>query len=193
MRPLMAVPGQVILSELMPMVGAAEDELAAEVREHARLVYRVAYSVLRNHHDAEDASQEAFLRFWRHRRRWPEIRDRRAWLARTVWRLALDKRRPRPEIGLEEAGETVLQLAAQGRGADEIAAHQQMMQLLERLIAALPQDLRDALTLSTAAELTSAEIADVLGIPEASVRTRLLRARGLLRKKLSALLEMKHG
>lgn len=189
----MAVPGQGILSEPMLMVGAAEDELAAEVREHARLVYRVAYSVLRNHHDAEDASQEAFLRFWRHRRRWPEIRDRRAWLARTAWRLALDRRRARPEIGLEEAGEAVLGLAAQGRGADEIAAHQQMMQLLERLIAALPQDLRDALTLSTGAELTSAEIAGVLGIPEGSVRTRLLRARELLRKKLSALLETKHG
>jgi len=189
----MVVPGQVILSEPMLMVGAAEDELAAEVREHARLVYRVAYSVLRNHHDAEDASQEAFLRFWRHRRRWPEIRDRRAWLARTAWRLALDRRGARPEIGLDEAGETVRQLAAQGRGVDEVAADQQMMQLLERLIAALPQDLRDALTLSTTAELTSAGIAGVLGIPEGSVRTRLLRARELLRKKLAALLEMKHG
>lgn len=192
MRPEMAVPGQGILSEPMLMVGAAEDELAADVREHARLVYKVAYSVLRNHQDAEDASQEAFLRLWRHRRRWPEIRDRRAWLARTAWRVALDRSKARPEIGLEEAGDAVLQLAAQGRGVDEIAAHQQMMQLLDRLIAALPRDLREALTLSTGAELTSAEIAEVLGIPEGSVRTRLLRARELLRKKLSALLEMKH-
>jgi RNA polymerase sigma-70 factor, ECF subfamily len=196
MRPLMAVAGQVVLSEPMLLADAAGEELAVAVREHARLVYKVAYTVLRNHHDAEDATQEAFFRLWRHRKNWPEIRDRRAWLARTVWRLALDRRRSRAcgtEIGIEQAGEAVRDLAAQGCAVDEIAAQRQMVQLLERLIAALPRDLRDALTLSLAEELTSVEIGEVLGIPEASVRTRLLRARELLRTKLTALLERKHG
>ena len=68
-----------------------------------------------------------------------------------------------------------------------------MVVLLERLIASLPRKLRHVLTLATVEEMSSVEIAEVLGIPEASVRTRLLRARQLLRQKLSALLEGKYA
>jgi RNA polymerase sigma-70 factor (ECF subfamily) len=184
----MAVPGQVILSESMPIAGAAADELEVTVREHARLVYNVAYAVLRNHHDAEDATQETFIRFWRRRKHWPGIRDRRAWLARTVWRVALDRRTSTSEVALDDA-EAVRQLRAQGLSAEEMAAQAQMIGLLERLVDALPRELRDTLALSTVEEMTSAEISEVLGIPEGSVRTRLLRARELLREKLAAVLE----
>lgn len=188
----MVVSGQVSLSEPIAMADAARDEFEWIVREHARFVYRVAYSVLRNHHDAEDAAQETFLRFLRNRKKWPQIRDRRAWLARTAWRVALDRRKPK-EVALDDVGEAVLELRDQGAGADEIAATEQMMALLGRLIASLPEDLRDAMTLSTVEELTSVEISEVLGIPEGSVRTRLFRAREILRDKLSSLLERKRG
>ena len=56
-------------------------ELEALVRGQARFVYQVAYSVLRNHHDAEDATQETFLRVWRHQHQLADVRDLRAWLA----------------------------------------------------------------------------------------------------------------
>jgi len=188
----MIVAGQVILSEAISIVDAAGDEFEAAVHAHARYVYKVAYSVLRNHHDAEDAAQETFLRFLKHRRRWAEIRDRRAWLARTAWHVALDRRRGNPEVALDDAVEAVSKLRAQGMNAEEIAAQCEMRALLERLTAALPRDLRDALTLSTVEEMTSTQISEVLGIPEGSVRTRLMRARELLREKLLALLERKH-
>ncbi len=69
-----------------------------------------------------------------------------------------------------------------------------MQQILERLIAALPNDLRRTLELSTVQELNSTEIAEILNIPENSVRTRLMRARKLLKEKLSSRLEVqKHG
>ena len=71
-------------------------------------------------------------------------------------------------------------LRADGAPVDEIAASRQMMSLLERLVSSLPPDLREALILSATEELTSAEISQVLGIPEGSVRTRLLRAREIL-------------
>lgn len=74
-----------------------------------------------------------------------------------------------------------------------MAANQQMGALLERLIASLPTELREPLTLSTVEELSSPEIAEVLGIPEGSVRMRLMRARQILKEKLSAVLEGKHG
>ena len=70
----------------------------------------------------------------------------------------------------------------------------EMQQMLERLIAALPDDLRHTLELSTVQELNSAEIAEVMKIPEGSVRTRLFRARKQLKEKLAVLLEgRKHG
>lgn len=172
---------------------AAQDELESAVREHSRTVYKVAFAALRNHHDAEDAAQETYLRFWRHREHWGEIRDRRAWLARTAWHVALDRRRRRHEVGSDDAAESVRQLRAQGGTPEEIAAHEQMTALLARLIASLPEDLRGVLTLSTVEELNSVEISGVLGIPEGSVRTRLMRARELLREKLSAVMDRKHG
>ena len=172
---------------------AAQDELEAAVREHSRTVYKVAFAALRNHHDAEDAAQETYLRFWRHREHWDEIRDRRAWLARTAWHVALDRRRGRSEVGLEGAAESVRQLRAQGGTPEEIAAQEQMAALLARLIATLPEDLRGVLTLSTVEDLNSVEISGVLGIPEGSMRTRLKRARELLREKLSVVMDQKHG
>jgi len=184
---------QVILSESASTTEAGRDEFEATVREQARLVYKVAYSVLRNHHDAEDVAQETFLRFLRQRKRWAEIRDRRAWLAAVAWRLALDRKRMPAEVTLQDAAEVVSRLQAGGAGVDEIAANRQMMALVERLVGSLPRDLREALILSSAEELTSVEIAQVLGIPEGSVRTRLLRGREILRQKLATLLEPKHA
>ena len=83
-------------------------------------------------------------------------------------------------------------LADRGIALDELVAGQQLQQLLERLVAGLPEDLRYPLQLSTVQELNSVEIGEMLNIPENSVRTRLMRARKLLKDKLSSL-EAKHG
>ena len=189
----MPVPEQAILSEAPPIADALDIEVENAVREHSRTVYRVAYSVLRNHHDAEDATQETFLRFLRHRKRLAGLRDCRAWLARVAWRVSIDRRRRVTEISLDDAPQTLLRLRAAGAPADEIAAEEQIAALLDRLIEALPRDLRETLMLSMTDELSSPEIAEVLGIPEGSVRTRLLRARQILKEKLSAVLGGQHG
>jgi len=184
----MGVLEQVSMSEPFPVAGDAADEFEVVVRDHSRVVYRIAYSVLRNHHDAEDATQETFIRYLRWWKRLDPVRDPRAWLARTAWRLALDRRSQHREVSLDDAARAVSALRATGEGAEEMAAHQQMESLLERLIATLPQDLREPLLLSTVEDLTSPEIAAVLGIPDGSVRTRLMRARQVLKEKLSAVL-----
>ena len=110
--------GQVILSESVSTTEAGSEDLETTVREQARLVYKVAYSVLRNHHDAEDVAQETFLRFLRQRKRWAEIRDRRAWLATVAWRVALDWKRIPAEVTLEDAEEVVSKLRSNGAGVD---------------------------------------------------------------------------
>ncbi len=67
--------------------------LAALVDQYAGALYRVAFSVLRNAADAEDAVQEAFLRVLRHRQTLGEVRDHRVWLIRSVWNIVLDRKR----------------------------------------------------------------------------------------------------
>lgn len=163
-------------------------ELEAIVRQHARFVYQIAYLALRNHHDAEDATQETFVRVCRHRNRLPEVRDQRAWLARIAWRVALDRRKNAAEIPLDDAAEAVLKLHAAGESAEKIASDNQMAALLGQMIASLPGKLRDPMLLSLSQELSNVEISKVLSIPESSVRTRLFRARQMLRQKLSSIL-----
>ncbi len=163
-----------------------EDQLETAVREHARLVYRVAYSVLRNPADAEDATQETFLRALRYGKRLAGIHDQKAWLARIAWRVAVQRRKSMAKAATdtEEGVET---LASTGHGADRVLLEQERSAIMERLISALPSPLRDALVLSTLEEIAPREVASMLGISEAAVRSRSFRAREILRERLVAL------
>jgi RNA polymerase sigma-70 factor (ECF subfamily) len=192
-----AILGDTVLrSELA--IETAAPTVETLVAEHSQMVFRIAYSILRNHHDAEDAAQECFLRVWKHKDRLHEVSNTKTWLARIAWTTALDKRRSgRKMLSLndDEQGLNVLESLSDGTpAADEQLAERQKQQLLQRLIAGLPDDLAQTLELSTVQELNSAEIAEVMKIPEGSVRTRLFRARKQLKEKLAVLLEgRKHG
>ena len=181
--------GQVTMLEAAALRQTQEDQLELAVREHARLVYRVAYSVLRNHHDAEDATQETFMRVLRYERTMSGVRDQRTWLARIAWRVAVERRKKMPETRLEDADETVSRLRSQTVGADEAMLDAEKMGSLQRLISTLPAKLRDPLTLSTVEEMSPKDISQVLGTSEAAVRSRLFRARQILREKLTTLRE----
>lgn len=160
---------------------AEEQALAALVDEYATTLYRVAFSVLRNAADAEDAVQEAFLRVLRHRQHLHEVRDRRVWLIRIVWNIVLDRKRrvkTRPET--DDVTELARVLPAAGLGADERAMAVQHHAHVLRCIDRLPAKERQVLVLSAFEQLSSVEIASVLGITESSVRSRLFRARNLM-------------
>ena len=157
------------------------------VHAHARTVFRVAYSVVRNHADAEDVVQETFLRATKHGRL-HSIENHRAWLVKIAWRLALDRAKRKPEESIEEVEAT---LRSADGPLDEVLSGQQRAGLLRQLIATLPADLRQVILLSTVEEMASTDIAQVLGIPESSVRGRALRARQMLKQKLAAWLEKK--
>ena len=87
----------------------------------------------------------------------------------------------------------VAELHASGASLEQIASDRQMMRFVEDAIAELPADLRDAVTLAAVEELSAAEAAEVLEVAEATVRTRVFRARILLREKLAKILEGHHG
>jgi RNA polymerase sigma-70 factor, ECF subfamily len=186
---LRVATGQVTMLHAVALRQTQEDQLELAVRQHARLVYRVAYSVLRNHHDAEDATQETFMRVLRYGRKMSRVRDQRTWLARIAWRVAVERRKKMPEIRLEDAGETMKQLRSQAAGADEAMLDEEKIRYLHRLIATLPAKLRGPLTLSTVEEMSPLDISQVLGASEAAVRSRLFRARQILREKLTTLQE----
>jgi len=164
----------------------AEDAtVAALVSEYAGTLYRVAFSVLRNASDAEDAVQEAFLRVLRHRAMLDEVRDRRVWLIRIVWNIVLDRKRrakTRPET--DDVEELVRVLPSGGLTAEQIASAAQHHAHVLACVDKLPLKEREVLTLSAFEELSSVEIATVLGITESSVRSRLFRARNLMAELL---------
>ena len=191
-----AVLGERVLKPTMAMEAAAPT-VETLVASHSLMVFRIAYSILRSHHDAEDAAQECFLRVLKHQDRLGEIENMKTWLARVAWTTALDKRRSRRamvSLDDEDMGSATMQsLADTAAAPDEQLAGKQMQKMLERLIAGLPEELRLPLELSTVQELNSAEIAEVMKIPEGSVRTRLFRARKQLKEKLTTLLEVRRN
>src|SRR5262245_19224156 len=103
-----------------------EQEFEARLVESARLAFRVAFSVLRHRHDAEEVAQEAFVKAYR---RFSQLRDRdrfRAWLVRMTWRLALDRQRhdrdpERQRRGFDQPGlEFLLECGVhRGQGASQ--------------------------------------------------------------------------
>ncbi len=175
------------------MTTEEEAEFTALVERQSRFVFRVAYAVLQNKHDAEDAVQETFLKLYRNGG-WRNAENERAFLARVAWRIAVD-RRPRAE------GSTLASLDASPEmdppsrqaGPEQAALAASREATMHALIDALPEELRVPLVLSAFDELNSRAIGKVLGIPEGTVRTRLQRARQMLRQKLATVEETRYA
>ncbi len=163
-----------------------EAEFTALVERQSRFVFRVAYAVLLNAHDAEDAVQETFLKLYRNGG-WRHAENERAFLARVAWRVAVDHRRASHPAATVSDSETQAELLSPGPGPEQalVAANQHAQ--VHAMIDALPDELRLPLVLSASDELNSREIATILGIPEGTVRTRLQRARQVLRERIANL------
>jgi RNA polymerase sigma-70 factor, ECF subfamily len=169
-------------------VEASNAVLEALVREHSRLVYRIAYAVLRRHHDAEDATQETFMRVLRYSSKLAAVEDPKTWLARIAWRVAVDRNgqqgRAR-EIPWDDPGNPFDEIPSSDSPADATVHGTQVSAAVEKIIATLPEKLRQPLILSTIEEMSPREVAATLGINEAAVRSRVFRARQILREKLA--------
>jgi RNA polymerase sigma-70 factor, ECF subfamily len=162
---------------------AERESFDALVERRGRFVFQVAYAALGRSHDAEDVVQEVFLRLFR-TGAWRRMEDEAAFLARTTWRLARSRRRM---AGPEEVEAEFLDIPAGGPSPEQSAMGRQREELLRRLVDQLPAELRHPLVLSALEELPSAVVAEMLGVPAGTVRTRVLRARQLLRRKYEAL------
>jgi RNA polymerase sigma-70 factor, ECF subfamily len=173
------------------LTSGEEAEFTAMVLRQSRFIFRVAYAVLLNAHDAEDVVQETFLKLYRNGG-WQQARNERAFLARVVWRTAVDLRRapqlPIADSATRGADSTApLDLRAQKPSPEQLMATANEHAVVHAMVDALPEELRIPLALSAFEELNSREIGRILGVPEGTVRTRLQRAREVLRRKLVAL------
>ena len=191
------VAGEAVLNGLTTdgrdQADASSVTIESLVREHSRLVYRIAFAILRSHEDAEDATQETFMRVLRYSSKINEVEDPKSWLARIAWRVAVDRTRKRSsqrEVPLENPENLIPEIPSGAAPPDQQAVGDQVSAILEKLIAALPRKLREPLVLSMVQEMTPRDVAATLGINEAAVRSRIFRARNILKEKLAKRLGM---
>lgn len=175
-----------------------EGAFEAIMRRHNRLLFRTARGILKSDAEAEDALQEAYLRAWRALDSFRADAKLSTWLVRIVVNESLGRLRRHGALVIPldtamESPEPDVQSSLQddaNHRPDRAAMRAEVRRLLEARIDMLPDAFRCVFMLRAVEELSVEEVAQVLAIPEATVRTRFFRARGLLREGLSRDIDM---
>lgn len=153
-------------------------EFNALVENHGPALYRMAYRMMGDRHEAEDMVQEAFRSAWKSRERYESGRGDRAWLASILRRRIIDRWRKHPPPGTFP-GDSPLEVPVEH---DPLAGH--YTDEMQHALDSLPTELRETLLLVVVGELTHQEAADLLEIPLGTVLSRVSRARKRLRDYL---------
>lgn len=164
------------------------------VRRHEQRVFRLLYRMLGSREEAEDATQEAFLSLHRHGHRFRREARFSTFLYRVAANAALNRRRSlgRARARVEELGRRQLidpEGASAGSDPESAAHGAQVQDAVQRALLELPRDLRLAVVLFDIEGRPYKEIADVLGVPEGTVKSRIHRGRSALRESLRAFLD----
>jgi RNA polymerase sigma-70 factor, ECF subfamily len=160
---------------------ALRREFEERLAECGPLAFRVARGVLRNSADAEDVAQEALLRAYR---RFERLRDRtrfRSWLVRITFRLALDRAR---SSNRREQRETQWASQRPPDTTEDLAASSEFQAHLDRAVAELSPKRRLVLLLAAMEEHPLDDVAQMLGLPIGTVKSRLFAAKKQLAEKL---------
>jgi RNA polymerase sigma-70 factor, ECF subfamily len=152
------------------------------MRRYNQLLYRTARAILRNDQDAEDAIQEAYVQAYVHLAQFEGRGKLSSWLTRIVINEAT--RRLRRRHLSAQVGEEMLDVPATMCGPEQEVVRAELRRALESAVDELPDVFRTTFVLRDVEELSTAETADCLDIPEETVKTRLHRARTLLRRSL---------
>jgi RNA polymerase sigma-70 factor (ECF subfamily) len=176
---------------------ASGDEHAMErlLMRAQEVAYRVSLLVCGHPEDAEDVMQEALLRTYRYVNRIEDPFAFRTWLYRTVRNACLMKRRrrvdePARHVSIEQGEATTgdesqpIDIEDHGRAADEQLVDAWVGERLRHALQRLPRPYRAIVVLREIEGLSTKEVAAIAGISETNVKTRLHRARALLRKDL---------
>jgi RNA polymerase sigma-70 factor (ECF subfamily) len=158
------------------------DEL---VRQHADRVYRLAYRLSGNQHDAEDLTQETFIRVFRSLQSY-QPGTFEGWLHRITTNLFLDMVRRRGRIRMEALPEDYDRVPADGPTPEQIYHDSRLGPDLQAALDSLPAEFRAAVVLCDIEGLSYEEIGATLGVKLGTVRSRIHRGRQALRDYLAA-------
>jgi RNA polymerase sigma factor (sigma-70 family) len=170
--------------DVLDAVGRGDDDALGELYDrYGRLAYGLAFRILRDRTLAEDAVQEAFLAVWRSADAYKRERAKPStWILTVVHRRAVDlvrKEQRRRGEPLETAPEPT------AGPADEDAALRDRRAAVQAALTALPGDQRQALELAYYGGLTQSELAERLGVPLGTVKSRMFAGLGRLRELLA--------
>ena len=187
-------PAELREQELIRRVQAGEKNLFYElVKPYERRAYTTAFAILRNEADAEDAAQEAILKAFTHIQQFRAEARFSTWLTQITVNEALMRRRKAHTEIMEPIGEreeddgsyTPRDFADWREIPSESLERQEIRERLASAVVALTQKYREVFVLRDIQHLSIEETAEALGISRASVKTRLLRARLMLRDLLA--------
>lgn len=182
--------------ELAQRIAAGDlDALQILMRRHNQTLYRTARSILKDDAEAEDAVQESYLLAYRAINKFRGDAKLATWLVRIVVNESIGrmrKRKRRAEV-IELSGDSAQHGEDTEVNMNEVSPEQpehaalrmETRRLLEAKIDQLPDAFRTVFVLRALEEMSVEEAATCLDIPEATVRTRYFRARGLLREALA--------
>jgi RNA polymerase sigma-70 factor (ECF subfamily) len=154
------------------------------VRLHGARVYRLAYRLTGNAHDAEDLTQETFVRVFRSLSRY-QPGTFEGWLHRITTNLFLDGARRRARIRFDALGDDGERIPSAAPTPDRIVLDSRFEADVEAALAALPRDFRVAVVLADIEQLPYEEIAQILDVKIGTVRSRIHRGRTQLRAALA--------
>jgi RNA polymerase sigma-70 factor (ECF subfamily) len=161
------------------------------MRRHNQMLYRAVRAILRDESEVEDVLQDAYLSAYRNLGEFAGRSRVSTWLVRIAVNGALDRRRRRARFVALDAALAPGGPGAVGRGADpeRQSARRELARLLEGAIDALPERFRLVYVLRDVEGMSTQEAAESLGLEVATVKTRLHRARAMLRERLGRTLD----
>jgi RNA polymerase sigma-70 factor (ECF subfamily) len=166
--------------------------MEALMRRHNRTLYRTARAILGDDAEAQDAVQDAYIQAFRGLAGFRSDSAFSTWLVRIAANEALMRRRKRARhaqiFALDAAGHEPRlheEVAMESPGPERQAMNSELRRMLEARIDALPDVYRAVFVLRAVEEFSVEETSAALGLPQATVRTRFFRARGLLRAALA--------
>ncbi len=173
-------------SEIVRRVKDGEIELfEVLMRRHNQRIYRVARAVVRNEVEAEDIMQQAYVNAFTHLAQFEERSQFATWLTRIAVHEALARRRrARPTIAVDSEDTPMDTLTSGDPDPERQAYASELRRLLERSVDRLPEAYRLVFVLRDVEGMSTAETAEGLDIGAEAVKTRLHRARAMLRRDL---------
>jgi RNA polymerase sigma-70 factor, ECF subfamily len=176
-------------AEVVARVRGGETELfEVLMRRHNQRVYRVARAVVKDETDAEDVMQQAYIKAFLHLDQFEERSQFSTWLTRIAIREALARRRKWTPDVVEPVGEgnPMDRLTAENPDPERQAYGRELGRLLEEAVDALPETYRTVFMLRDVEGLSTSETAEGLELGEEAVKTRLHRARAMMRRAILA-------